>query len=107
MNKQTSIHADAASAIRKRMTDLALQFPTLHQEVPGISPWNALKLDHWTSTSGTMRDGQRCAVQFVLYVWDPQANWQSGPFSLREAYGRWDLAHWTVFQRFIQNPFFP
>ncbi len=107
MSKQTSIHTDSSTAIRERMTDLALQFPTLRKEVPGVSPWNAVKLDHWASTSDGMTAGSRCAVQFVLYVWDPQASWQSGPFSFRDAYGRWDLAHWTVLQQFIQNPFFP
>jgi hypothetical protein len=93
--------------IRRRMTALALQFPTLSKNVPGVSPWNAEKLDHWLVTSRAATAGSRCAVQFLLYVWDPGAQWQSGTFSLRDAYGRWDQDHWAVLERFIRCPFFP
>lgn len=92
---------------RKRMSLLALKFPSLHEGVPGIAPWDAEQLDCWLTTSGAVTAGSLCAGRFVLYVWNPETEWQSGPFSLRETYGRLDLAHWNVLVDFIRNPFFP
>lgn len=99
----SAVHAD----IREKMTKLALGFPTLREEVPGVAPWDAWLIDDWAATSGQATSGSRLAVQFLLYVWDPGAEWRSGAFSLREAYGAWDYAHWQVLERFIQVPFFP
>lgn len=99
----SAVHAD----IRERMSKLAQEFPTLREEVPGVAPWDAWLIDDWSATSGQATSGSRCAVQFLLYVWDPGAEWRSGAFSLREAYGTWDYAHWQVLERFIRVPFFP
>lgn len=92
---------------QQRMSLLALKFPALHKGVPGILPWNPDELDQWLSTSGAVTAGSRCAGLFLLYVWNPDTQWQSGSFSLREAYGRCDDAHWAVIQEFIQQPYFP
>jgi len=91
----------------ERMSRLALEFPTLHKGVPGILPWNAARLDQWLATSGAVTAGSRCAGQFLLYVWNPETEWRSGAFSLREAYGRMDPTHWKVVEEFVQHPYFP
>ena len=93
--------------VRERMTKLALEFPTLRAAVPGVAPWDAWLIDDWAATSGQATSGSRLAVQFLLYLWNPGAEWRSGAFSLGEAYGAWDYAHWQVLERFIQVPFFP
>lgn len=93
--------------IHAKMTTLALEFPTLRDGVPGVSPWDPRLIDNWACSSGQATSGSRSAVQFLLNVWDPMAEWRSGDFSLREAYGVWDDAHWQVLERFIRHPFFP
>lgn len=93
--------------IRERMSKLAREFPSLRDGVLGVVPWDPWLIDDWAATCGQATSGSRCAVQFLLYVWDPMAEWRSGAFSLREAYGIWDYAHWQVLERYIQYPFFP
>lgn len=107
MNSQVGEISAAHADIRERMSKLAQEFPSLRDEVPGVAPWDAWLIDDWAATSGQATSGSRCAVQFLLYVWDPRAEWRSGAFSLREAYGTWDYAHWQVLEHFIQIPFFP
>ena len=90
-----------------RMSRLAMEFPTLRDNVPGVVPWNALVLDHWAATSGGVTSASRCAAQFLLHVWDDSTEWQCGPLSLRKAYGCWDAAHWAAFVSFVRWPFMP
>jgi len=69
-----------------RMTLLALTFPSLTEGTPGIEPWNALVLDHWSATNPAVTSGSLAVVRFLLHVWNDQTDWQCGRFSLREAY---------------------
>lgn len=93
--------------IYERMSRLALEFPTLRGGVPGIAPWRPLMLDHWVVTSGAVTSASRCAVQFLLHVWDDSTDWQCGAFSIRRAYGCWDAEHWATFESFVRWPFMP
>ena len=91
----------------ERMSRLAMEFPTLRSGVPGVSPWMPLVLEDWVVTSGAVTSASRCAVQFLLHVWDDSAAWQCGSFSIRRAYGCWDADHWAAFVAFVRWPFMP
>ncbi len=98
----------ASGSLRKhRMTLLAQTFPSLVDGVPGIAPWDALALDHWAETSPAVTSGSLVAARFLLHVWNDQTDWQSGRFSLREAYAVWDAEHWTAMLAFLDTPVFP
>lgn len=107
MSDSSTSSVPATGEYYERMSQLALEFPTLHGGVPGISPWRPLTLDHWCATSGAVTSASRCAVQFLLHVWDDSTEWQCGPFSIRRAYGCWDAEHWAAFTTFIRWPFMP
>lgn len=89
----------------RRMTALALSFPTLHAP-DGVSPWDAERLEAWLG-SGAPGHGARCAGRFVLSVWSSYREWQCGRFDLHEALGCWDDEHHRAFLAWILRPWWP
>jgi hypothetical protein len=85
-----------------RIRTLAQNFPGLWR-APGISPWNALRLDEWAASNGPSH-GERCAAQFLLAVWNPDEPWQSGKFDLMEALRVFDAQHHRALIEWALNP---
>jgi hypothetical protein len=81
---------------------LALKFPCL-RNAPGAEPWGANRLDDWAAGGGPSH-GEKCAARFILAVWDPNHEWQSGRFDLMEALGIWDSASHQAFLDWAANP---
>ena len=81
---------------------LAQEFPCLWN-APHIRLWNAVALDHW-ATEGRLSHGERCSVQFLLSVWDPNFAWKSGAFNIMEALRVWDVAHRQAFLGWAADP---
>jgi hypothetical protein len=75
----------------RSIEQLAQSFPSLVNK-PGVSPWDALALDAWACGPAPSH-GMLCAAQFVLAVWNPDAEWRCGRFDVMEAMGVWDAAH--------------
>lgn len=99
--------APDARSKEERMTELALSFPALKVEFPGISPWSQDKLNEW-ATSGGPSHGEVCAAEFLLYVWNPgdDTPW-AGRFSLAECLKTWDVFNRFAFLRWAEDPFWP
>lgn len=84
----------------ERIQHMAMRFPSL-QDVPAAMRWNALKLDQWALTAS---HGERCAVQFLLRVWDQHGLWKCGEFNVFEAMAIWDQEHREAFLAWALNP---
>ena len=89
---------------RKKMSAFAKTFHSMLNR-PGVEPWDAEKIDTWGS--GPRSHGQQITARFLLSVWDPSAEWKSGPFDLTEALRVWDTEHHKVFLRWVAEPWWP
>lgn len=93
---------DSANHPEETIDRLAQCFPCL-RIAPGVDPWDANLLDEW-AVSGEPSHGEKCSAQFVLAVWKPNHEWQSGKFDLMEALRNWDNeSHWA-FLAWAANP---
>lgn len=105
----------------ERMSALAESFPTLVSDwdnerrcmtpLAGVRPWDPVLLDSHRGGG----HGQRCAIQFVLSVWNPSTSraklrrdgWKHGSFDLQEALQVWDKQHRGAFLAWASNPWWP
>jgi hypothetical protein len=85
-----------------RIAQLARAFPCL-RNAPGIEPWDANRLDDWAGSGGSSH-GEKCSARFVLAVWNPDHDWQSGKFDLMEALRVWDIHSHTSFLVWAADP---
>jgi hypothetical protein len=96
----------------ERMAALAITFPTL-VGAPGTQPFDAETLDAWAAGKVTGRgikmpgSGAKAAAQFILSVWNHQAERAAGPFSAVHALGLWDAEHRAAFLAWASNPWWP
>ncbi len=85
------------------MLELTASFPTLRGV---LDEWDPVRLDEWACGpepgSGAFR-----AAQFVLSVFNSEADWQCGRFDLQRALGTWDAAHRAAFMAWLQSPWWP
>lgn len=96
----------------EKMSALAESFPTLLAAgYAGIRPWDPLALDAHRGEA----HGERCAIQFLLSVWNPETSaapkkrdrWKHGGFDLQEALGVWDDQHRAAFLAWASAPWWP
>jgi hypothetical protein len=85
------------------MLELAASFPTLRNVLPS---WDPQALDQWACGPGPGAGAFR-AAQFVLSVWNAEANWQCGSFELHRAMWAWDAQHRAAFAAWVQEPWWP
>lgn len=88
-----------------RMTKLALTFPTLTEQFPGVSPWNPAALEAAARRGAC--SGAIHAVKFLLNVWNSDRKWKIGQFNLMGAMGCWDARHRAALRVYLEDPFFP
>ena len=93
--------------IKFQMSELALSLPSIHENTPGVNPWDHHRVDEWAATSGSVTPEALLAVQFVLAVWNTKHDWKCGTFNLFDAMRSWDAMHKEVMLRWIESPFFP
>lgn len=90
---------------RVRLQKLAHSFPSL-RDAPGISAWDPEALDDWAigpvPGSGAFR-----SAQFILSVWNSQADWKCGTFCAVRALQTWDSDHRAAFQAWVVEPWWP
>lgn len=103
--------AAAARALFKQgdsigaMRDLARAFPALRKGVPGVDPWDPMKLDAWLEGGGAS-DSELDTAAFVLRVWNAGDPW-SRRFDAMEAIARWDHVNRAVFVEWARAPWWP
>jgi hypothetical protein len=88
----------------KKMTELAQSFPCL-RGAPGIDPFDAQELDRWAAAP--VSHGEQVTAQFVLAVWSPGTDWQSGRFDVMEALRVWDPSHHAAFLGWAKDAWWP
>jgi hypothetical protein len=88
--------------MQERIEQLARSFPSL-QDAPGVSPWDPAKLDDWAA-SPVPGTAARCAVQFVLSVWNLSQTWRCGPFHVVNTFTIWDEDHRSAFLAWATDP---
>lgn len=71
---------------------------------PGIAPWNAELI---AKNVAGANHAERCAIQFMLNVWDPNGNWDCGQFNVIEAFRVWDEEYREAFLRWADDPWWP
>lgn len=109
-----------------RMTELALSFPSMRHNVPGIGPWDAQLLEAWTAGPAPSHGGL-FTVRFLLAVWQGRSGtighsrrtkdglysfpvvsyFRCGPFDIVDALGTWDYAHRAAFFAWAKDPWWP
>jgi hypothetical protein len=103
--------AAAARALFKQgdphgaMRDLARAFPALRDAVPGVDPWDPVKLDAWLG-GGSASDTELATAAFILRVWNAHGPW-SRPFDAMDILGRWDAVNRAVFVEWARSPWWP
>ena len=91
-----------------RLTEIdewALEFPVLRSAV-GVRPWVPEYLDNWASGPGPSEDA-RHAARFVLWLWNDQRQWKSGPFDVMAAMQCWEKEDREAFLRWAKDPWWP
>ena len=108
---------------------MARNFPALTNRVP--TPWNAMR---FRANGIAASHGERCAVQFVLAVWNYSADWDQpeiidtwlretgltedklgwnpreaklGRFDVIDALGVWDQENRAAFTEWAKDPIWP
>lgn len=99
---QGRLVADNSNNSYVKIAFVAQTFPSLIG-VPGVSPWNAVKLDAWVAVSRPSLE-QRYAALFLLSIWDVQSEWRSGRFDIMNALLVWDYRHREAFFSWARNP---
>jgi hypothetical protein len=72
--------------------------------LPEVLPWDARRLE--ARYSGASH-GQKCIIQFLLNVWNPDAEWACGRFDVIEAIRIWDERYREVFLAWAAVPWWP
>lgn len=87
----------------QRMTELALTFPSLSVNTPGIVPWDQDKVNEWVQSGGPS-SGETATGEFLLYVWNPfkDTPW-AGRFDLADTLKTWDIFHQFAFLKWAEN----
>jgi hypothetical protein len=85
-----------------KIRQLALMFPCV-LSAPGIESWDAERLDSWDASAGPSH-GEKCSARFILAVWNPDHEWQSGKFELMEALRIWDQPSHKASLVWVDNP---
>ena len=90
------------------MSDYIEQFQALvdrfQLDKAGAQPFDALKLDE--SFNGASH-GEKVSISFLLNVWDPGHEWQSGKFDVIDALGIWDQSKREAFCEWAREPWWP
>lgn len=89
-----------------RMTRLARTFPCMRRKsgvMEDLTWWNAETVDAWAASGGASH-GERITAQFLLAVWNPDGDWESGKFDLMEALPLWDDGHREAFLTWAKAP---
>ena len=87
------------------MEKLALTFPGL-REASGLDPWDAYKFDLWAD-GAQVPHSARYAAQFILMIWNPEREWDTGGFEAIEALRCWDAEHRCAFLQWAAEPWWP
>lgn len=87
-----------------RITLLAESFHCLRGK-PGVRPWDPLKLNRWGKSGAS--HGEKCAVRFILSVWNPYHRWTIGKFDFQDAMGVWDDEIRAAFVAWCRSPWWP
>lgn len=102
------------------MNALLERFPSLSDRCPlFFEDFGATEVLRWLCSTG-LSHGERCAVRFLLAVWNPSTNWvelaaemelenppAAARFDVMEALGVWDDAHRSAFLEWARRPWFP
>ena len=68
-----------------------------------LRPWDANRFDARAAESG-LSHSERVTAQFLLAIWNPNAEWRSGRFDLMEALRIWDFEHRAAFLAWANDP---
>lgn len=90
---------------RAKMTALAITFPAITRDTPGVAPFAPEILDEWAATTPRLRQKTLVSVRFILSAWSSTKQWKVGPFSLIDFYHHSDHRHWKALGLFCKNPF--
>jgi DNA primase len=88
-------------AVEEGMTELARTFPALRNLFDTSLTWDPESLD---DHAFTLSKGERCALQFILHVWNQHTRWNCGRFNVFEAMDLWDHKHRAAFLSWASNP---
>lgn len=88
------------------MSDLCERFHVLDAEIPGVRPWDPVKLDRWLRTGPGCTSATRHAALFVLHVWN-QGPWKAGAFDATKAIACWDGRNRAAFLSWAAAPWWP
>jgi len=86
-----------------RLVALTASFPTLRGL---LEVWDPERLDRW-ACGPEPGSGAICACQFLLSVYNRNAEWECGKFDFQRAYAVWDKHHRQAFLAWAQDPWWP
>ena len=103
--------------IKEAMSTLAEAFHVL-DGVPGVRPWDCVRLYDWATTSGAPTGATREAVRCVISIWNTSSlasldednddeDARLGPFDVVTAMARWDAGNQTAFSTWAADPWWP
>jgi hypothetical protein len=100
---------DQADSGPRKMTTLCRLFPSLRGK-SGAEPWDAIRFAR--TFSGGQSEAEKQAAAFVLSVWNTDADWNKGEYSVgtfrfARAYFLWDGEHRAAFRAWCDAPFWP
>lgn len=87
----------------KRFFMLVAEF-SLKKSGGSPTDWDAAILD--AQYQGASH-GEKCTIQFLVNLWDPNFQWRCGTFDFFEAWNVWDKSHKKVFLEWVKSPFWP